>query len=147
MIKILASALTVLAAAYGSVSDIELLFIAIAGFGLFFSFFNIREAIGDIKALKAIDADQIDNYEARLILAKATLKAEIARGIIQLVFLSLGAMAAFTPEAPPQILTTFQTVFGFVFRWGLTLSAALIAYKSYLTKHTRDVIKNIDIRK
>jgi uncharacterized integral membrane protein len=110
------------------VSDIELLWTAIAVVGLGFSAWNIREAWCDLRALKRMGVNS-----AREILAHNHLTGEIIRGIILAIFAVIGVLAMTLPEVPDQLhQPTRYVIFGAVFRWGLILASALLVTKSIL---------------
>ncbi len=122
-----------IAAAYGSVSDIEILWTGLALVGMGFSAFNIHEAYCDRKALRELQVNS-----AREILANNHLTGEIIRGIILTIFAVLGVMAMWIPEIPPQVhQPTYIVVFGAFFRWGFITSSALLVLKSVLEWHER----------
>ena len=87
-----------LAATYGTVSDIEILWTAIAVVGAFFSQYNLRESIKDRAALKAIDQPN-----GRLMVANTAVKSEGSRLVMQLIFMAIGVMAMFIAGAPDQL--------------------------------------------
>lgn len=125
--------LSILAAAYGSVSDIELIWTLIAVIGAFFSIYNLKEAFKDFKTLGFID-----RKNGRGLIARATLKSEFARLIIQLIFITIGIFAMFITEVPLPPGTPFKIVaIGFVFRWGIIISSLLITFKSYWAYQVR----------
>lgn len=126
-----------LAAAYGTVSDIEILFSLISFIGAAFSIFSSYEAIKDYQALNKA---KIGN--GRRLLAWTSVQTEIARVIIQLIFLTIGILAATIAEMPPQLHLPLEVViFGFIFRWGLILSSLLLMYKSILAYLVRQKLR------
>lgn len=125
--------LSILAAAYGSVSDIEILWTLIAIIGASFSVYNVREAFKDYRSLK-----DIDKKNGRGLIARATFKSECARLTIQLIFAAIGILAMFVPETvlPPD--TPFQIVaIGFAIRWGIIFTSILVSLKSYWAYQVR----------
>lgn len=125
--------LTYIAAAYGSVSDIEILLVLVSSIGLFFSFFNLRESWKDWRVLRrSKKTDYGKNYDPRMVVAINGLRAEVARAIIQGIYLSLGIFAMFIAEADPRIHFPLKLViFGFLFRWGFITASILLSLKSY----------------
>lgn len=128
---------------YGSVGDIEILFTVLASVGAAFSIFSTVEAIRDYGAITSAG---ISN--GRRLLAWTSVHSETARLIIQLIFLTLGVLAMFLPEVPPQIhLPTLQFVFGEVFRWGLITASGLLMYKSILSHVVRQHLRRERLEK
>lgn len=126
-----------IAAAYGSVSDIEIAWVLIALVGLAYSLFNVREALADIDWL---ETNKISNGRRQL--AKYQLAAECLRSAVQLLFVTVGILAMFVPETPDMLaLPTLQVVLGFLIRWGLITASIMLTIKSYLGKRVRDVLK------
>lgn len=124
-----------IAAAYGSVSDIEILWSVIAAVGLSYSLYNLRDALKDYDFIKH---HKISN--GRRILARHAVYGEGIRAAIQGIFLTVGILAAFVPEAPPVEAITVISILGLIIRWGLILSSVLLTIKSYLGKRSRDII-------
>jgi hypothetical protein len=117
-----------LAAQYGSISDIEIVWTLIAIFGGAFSIHNLKESITDRKVLKTAG---IEN--GRMLLANVQVKAESCRLIIQTIFLGIGLSAMTFKDSPDQVDLPLRLVlFSFFIQWGLIVAALLIAYKSYL---------------
>lgn len=120
--------LSFLAAQYGTISDIEILWTLIAGSGLIFSLYNIREALRD---RRAIVESNIGNGRKKI--AGHALRNEAARALIQVIFLVIGILtmtyadpATINPDQPWNL-----TLISIVFRWGLIFSAILISLKSF----------------
>jgi len=131
MIKIFGLIPFLIAAAYGSVSDIEILLVLISSIGLAFSIFNLRESWGDWRFLKNLGkTDYGSNYDPRMVVAINGLRSEVARTIIQTIYLSLGIFALFIPENHA-ILPLKLQIFGFLFRWGFIAASILLTLKSY----------------
>lgn len=131
------AATDVIAAQYGSVSDIEIVWTLIALVGVSFAFFNLIEAIRDLEALKAIgDAD------GRRMIAWLTIRLETTRVVIQSIFILIGILAMTIVDPPDQrALPTKIIVVNALFRWGLVVSALLICYQSYANFQMRRVIR------
>lgn len=122
-----------LSATYGSVSDIELVWTIISVVGLGFGAFNLKDALGDLKALNMAG---IKN--GRRIIAKFAIRQEILRMTMQAIFACIGILAMFLPEPPSEPLTTKEAFVGFLIRWGLIVSATIVLTKSidgYITRH------------
>lgn len=121
-----------IAAAYGSVSDIEIVWTVIAAVGLLFSAFTLGAARGDRRAL--IDAG-IKNGRRKV--ALYTVLAETTRAIKQVIFLLIGGALMFVEEMPPRGVPLSLQIVGFAIRWGLILSSALTTLQSYLAFRLR----------
>lgn len=122
-------------AAYGTASDIELLWTLLALVGLVFSVVNLREAWIDYRVLcKA----RVSN--GRLVLAKALVKSEGARALKQIIFMAIGGLALWLPEAPPHSLPLKLDIAGFLIRWGLISASGLTTYQSYLAYRVRTLL-------
>ena len=129
-----------LAAQYGTVSDIELVWTIIALVGIIFSGFNVYNAILDRKALAKLPV-----RNGRWLLASFALRAELARMAILLIFFSIGIGAMLLQDPPSQLtLPTVQVVVGTIFRWGLVISALLITLKSYWAYELRNTLMSAD---
>jgi hypothetical protein len=116
-----------LAAQYGTVSDVELVWTIIATVGAGFSIYNLRDALKDRAALK-----RLHNRNGRWLLANFAIRAEAARLAIQLIFLTIGILAMLIVDAPDQLhQPPLIVALGIVFRWGLIVSALLLTLKSY----------------
>lgn len=133
---------SILSAAYGSVSDIELIWTLIAVIGACFSVYNLKEAYKDFKTL-----GYIDRKNGRGLIARTTLKSELARLVIQIIFITIGVFAMLITEVPLPPDTPFKIVaIGFVFRWGIIISSLLITFKSYWAYQVRsELSKRLDV--
>lgn len=125
-------------AAYGSVSDIEILWTLIAVVGLSFSAYNLVDARGDLEYIYSEDI-----HNGRTFLARTNFVAEMTRVIKQGIFLAIGLMAMFVPEVPNTLdLPRFQSVIRFTITWGLIIASALTSYQSYLGFKVRRALKD-----
>lgn len=134
--------INLLLAHYGTVEDIEILFTVLATIGAGFSLFSTIEAIKDYGAISRAG---ISN--GRRLLAWTSVHNEVARFIIQLIFVTLGILAMLLPGAHDVALPTLQVVFGAVFRWGLITSSALLMYKSILSHIVRQHLRQERVEK
>lgn len=126
-----------IASQYGSISDIEILWTLIALFGLGFSVYSVREAAADSGALR-----RSGEKNGRLILARTTLRSEVARMIIQLIFLMIGLAAMTIQEPPAQIERPLNIVLAsFLIQWGLILSSLIVSLKSFWAYQARAQLK------
>lgn len=137
MIKAILSLPLVVAAAYGSVSDIEILWTLIAVVGMVYSLINFRESWLDWKLLR-----KIRGYDARRIVACSAMQAEGIRAAIQGFYITIGVYAMFIPETPTAHLPLRYVIFGALFRWGFVISSLLLTYKSYLGARLRKKVYN-----
>lgn len=126
--------LSILAAHFGTVSDIEFAWTLIATIGAGFSLYNLKEAFKDYRVLSFIN-----KKNGRGAIARLTLKSESARLTIQLIFFTIGFLAMLVPEGPSTIPgAPLQVVLlGLVFRWGIIVSSILITLKSYWAYQVR----------
>lgn len=120
----------ILAAQYATVSDIEVVWTAIAVYGAALSISNVRHAIVDVTAARTIG-------NGRRWIASASLQVELARLVIQLFFISMGVLAMTIPEPPTAVLPTKLVIFGALFRWGLIISSSLITFQSWTNRQMR----------
>lgn len=129
----------VLGAQYGTVSDIEIMWMVINGLGLAFSLYNLFENWKDFNS-----ASKVRARNGRYVLALTAVKIELARTLILTILLTLGILSMTLPDAPTSMLTTQQLLITIVFKWGLMLSAALISYQSYLNREARKRVLDIE---
>jgi hypothetical protein len=126
-----------LGAAYGSVSDIEVMWTLIAAVGLAFSLYNMREATSDAATLR-----ERGIANGRRILATTNVLAESARLAKQTIFLLIGIVAMFLPEvANSADLPTVQMLAGIFIKWGLIVASLLTTFQSYLGFRARRLLR------
>ena len=126
-----------IAAAYGSVSDIEILWVIIALIGFVYSVVNINSGREDIRWL---NANSIGN--GRRTLARYQLTAESLRALIQVIFIVIGVLSFFVPDPTDALhLPPPQVAIRFCVTWGLILSSMALTVKSYLGKKVRDILR------
>lgn len=127
-----------LAAAYGSVSDIELLWTLIALVGAGFSLYNVRDALKDYNSL---GADPNGKRE----LASVAVKTEAGRLVVQCIFVAIGIAAMFVPEVPAAVEQPLSIeIVGFLVRWGIIASSVILTWKSYLVWRLRRTLARYD---
>lgn len=114
-----------LAASYGSVGDIEIMWCIIAACGLVFSCYTLYRALGDRRYLIV---EGIGNGRRKI--AAYTIFAEGARAAIQLIFLCIGILSLFLPQSNTNQLPTPQLVEIILIQWGLIVSSVLLTLKS-----------------
>ena len=129
----------ILAAHYGTIEDIEVVWTLIALIGLVFSLHNFLEVRKDIKVLNSLN---IQN--GRRAIAKVSYKSELTRAVKQIIFLIIGIFALYLPGGNYSHLTIFMTIVNIVFRWGLIISSALTTYQSYLAYDLRRTLMGQD---
>ena len=126
-----------LGAAYGSVSDIEVMWTLIAAIGLIYSFYNVREALLDRNDLKRRGV-----ANGRRLLAQTNVISETSRFVKQSIFIIIGLLAMFLPEAPDNLdLPWAQAAIGAAIRWGLITASILTTFQSYLGFRARRLLR------
>lgn len=126
-----------IAASYGTVSDIEVVWTAIATAGVVFSFYNLRASLQDLRAI-------VNLTNGRRVVAKTQMKLEVSRVIIQCIFIAIGILAMLVPEAPDQLDQPLRYILlGLIFRWGLIISAFLVTYQSYINLRARQDLRHM----
>jgi hypothetical protein len=118
--------MSLLGAAYGSVSDIEIFWTLMALAGGVLSGYNLKESWEDMRVLRAHNIE-----DGRWLIARYSFRAELARLIIQSINFTIGVFAMTFPEPPPTTEPLKTTIFRFLFTWGFITSASLLALKSY----------------
>ena len=122
-----------LAAQYGTISDIEIVWIVLAVFGLFYSVRNAVEANKDCKALKKAGV-----LNGRRKIAKTARFQDAARAVIHGLFASIGLMAGLLPDPPDQLsLPLKQQVISLLVRWGLIFGSVVLVAQSYASNQLR----------
>lgn len=125
-----------IAAAYGPVSDVEIIWVVVAFVGLIYSLLNVQDSLGDRKFL---DDNRITN--GRRALAKYQLMAEILRAGMQLIFFAIGVAAMTLPEIHNSAdLPTHELVIRVLLTYGLVASSIMLTIKSYLGFRVRNIL-------
>ena len=127
-----------IAAQYGTVGDIEILWVLIATFGLGFALWNYRDAVKDYRALKSIEA-----INGRMLLARAQKWQDGIRAMIHCIFILIGALAMFIPDS--SVVDTSSPAFwiGIAVRWGLIFGAILLVVQSVIARVVRSKVMDI----
>lgn len=121
-------------AAYGSVADIEIVWVLMAVIGVGFSLYNLGGAVGDLRYFKKLKLPP----NGRRDVAYSSVIVETARLLILLIFVSIGVIAMFLPELPPNVdIPRTQLLVGIAVRWGLIVSSALIILQSFVNAAVR----------
>ena len=129
-----------LSAAYGSVSDIEILWILVALTGLAVTSFNLRDAYNDFLFLR-----ENGIFNGRRAVAKTTLYTESTRFVIHSIFLTIGVLAGLLPEAPDTLdLPAIQVAIGAAIRWGLIIGGVLLMSQSIALRWMRNQLRKDD---
>lgn len=128
-----------IAAQYGDVSDIEVVWTLIALAGFLLSIYNVRHAQRDRVWLRNLHADP----NGRGKIATTQLCLELSRGVVQLIFVTIGVLAMLVPDARQTDLPLVYVLLGAFFRWGLIVSASLITWQSYLNYRLRVTLAEI----
>lgn len=125
-----------IAATYGPVEDIEILWTLVAFVGVIYSLINVREARADWEFVKE---RKIAN--GRRVLARVHLISETLRLASLSIFLTIGVLAATIESPPPEHHPSRIIVTQFLVRWGLIAASIMLVVKSYLAKRVRDELK------
>lgn len=121
-------------ASYGTVGDIEIMWCFIALVGLGFSLYNVREAKRDYDALRITRTAT----NGKWVIASTTLWVEVIRVAIQLVFLSIGAVAMWLPQPHTDVQPLSFTVAGAIIQWGIIATSLLVTAQAVLTTRMRE---------
>ena len=128
-----------LAAAYGTVSDIEIVWTLIALVGAVVSIYNFREARDDCTALR-----EAGLFNGRWLVARSTKWVEGLRLFVQAVFGAIGVMTMFFPETPDQLdQPWYVVVFGILATWGLIGSSLAITTQSFINAYVRRQLSGV----
>lgn len=129
---------TLIGAQYGTISDIEIVWVTIAVIGLFLAIWNFKNALSDKRALKVAN---IKN--GRTILARANLLSEATRIVIQSIFVGIGIGAMTLADPPDQLdLPLRQTIISALVRWGILIAAALLVFNSGIARWVRGQLQH-----
>ncbi len=123
------------AAQYGTVGDIEILWVLIATFGLGFALWNYRDAVKDCRALK-----EIETINGRMLLARAQKWQDGIRAIIHCIFILIGALAMMIPETGSTDTSSPAFWIGVSVRWGLIFGAILLVVQSVIARVVRSKV-------
>lgn len=128
-----------IAASYGSVSDIELVWtlIAVVGFGL--STFNVRASLRDCRWLR----ETLGDRNGRWNIAWTQFKLEASRAFCQIVFFTIGVLAMLIPDAPTAHQPLRYVLLGAFFRWGLIAVSTLVTWQSWLNYRLRSTLNEV----
>lgn len=126
-----------LAAAFGTLSDIEALWIVIAVTSAIVTGFNLWDALLDRRALLAANI-----RNGRRIVSNVTIFTESTRIIIHLIFLSIGLLVAFLPEPPAEVdLPIEQDIARILLRWGLITASLILMAQSITLRWMRKKLR------
>lgn len=124
-----------IAAEHGTVSDIEILWVALAVAGMIFTLLNLGEARADVRWVKT---SGITN--GRRVLARTGLWMELCRFFIQAIFCAIGILAMFLHDPPNHMLPLTQEITRAFITWGLIISSGLLTFKTYLARRVRKAL-------
>jgi hypothetical protein len=131
-----------LAATYGTISDIEIAWVFIAIVGLFFSGWTCRESHKDVRALRA---SGIAN--GRMLIATTSRFQDAARVAIHSIFIVVGITAMFIPDADVSALPLPMLIAGVAIRWGLIIAALLLVSQSYVANRLRRTLVHAEFER
>ena len=121
-----------IAANYGPVADIEILWTLIALVGAGFSYYNVRDALEDWRTARDLPGN------GRKWIAAVSLRLESARMAIQLIFALIGFLAMLLAETEPSLQQPWHvTAIGVTIRWGLIVCSVLIFMQSVENRRLR----------
>lgn len=121
-----------LAAGYGTISDIEVVWVLIALVGVLFGIFNTTDAIED---REAVDRKKLAN--GRKLFADSAVYIEYMRLAVQIIFLVIGVAIMTIPDPPSTPQTVKIVVISAIVRWGLISASAILLAKSIYTYFVR----------
>jgi hypothetical protein len=131
----------IVGAAYGPVSDIEILWTLLAVVGVVAASFGLRDAVRDRRWLH--DQDPPANG-LRETMALQRIRDEAGRVFVHGVFGTIGVLAMTIPEAPNQLdLPWNVTLATALVRWGLIACALVLTTQSLLNRRDRIVLRGI----
>lgn len=122
----------IVAANYGTVADIEILVTLLAVVGAALSILNVRDAVGDLKAMHGKGPQN-----GRWAIARTSVHVEVARLVIQAIFAFIGVLAMLLPDADLGRLSWQAATTVIVTRWGIVICVALVAYQSLENRRMR----------
>lgn len=120
------------AATYGSVSDIEIVWTFIAFLGFIFAVHNWKEARKDLVALR-----EANIKNGRVIVARGAYWSELGRMIVQGIFVSIGSISLSITSPPPGQAPLIIDIATALVRWGLIVGAVILTSQSFLVYQTR----------
>lgn len=115
-----------------TISDIEVVWVLLAAFGLFYALRNAREAHQDVVVLTA--ATELDPSKERI--ARTTRFQDVARAVIHAICLVIGLLAMMlvdTSDSPSALIVAI----GLTIRWGLIAVSAILVAQSYASNRLR----------
>lgn len=122
-----------LGAEYGTVSDIEIVWVLLACIGILFSSYNVFCAWGDLRWFLKLKLPP----NGRRDIAISTVIVESARLVILSIFLAIGIVSMTIPDVDPKVLPTNLVVAGILIRWGLIGSSCLMIVQSIVNANVR----------
>ena len=122
----------IVAAQYGTVSDIEILWVVIAIIGFLVSAWNFWQAHLDCRALKTMKEPN-----GRRLIAKASRFQDATRMSVHAIFITIGLLAMTQKDVNNELLTDTQLALRFSITWGLVLGAVLLVTQSMVARNLR----------
>lgn len=120
-----------LGAAYGSVSDIEIVWSVLSLIGMLFAGGNFFYAHRNMVALERQGIVNGRHILARLFRATAAMRFSV-----QTIFLTIGVLAATSPELTTPV-PIHATITGAVIRWGLILASGILVFREIIEAAAR----------
>jgi hypothetical protein len=120
-------------AQYGTVSDIEILWLVVASIGALFAGWNALDAHKDCKAL-----DLANIHNGRRLVARATRAQDALRFCVHLIFVSIGIMACILSDPPDRLEQPWQNVvIQVLVTWGLITAAVILMIGTAIGRYSR----------
>lgn len=122
-----------LAAQYGTVGDIEIMWVVCASIGFILATWNFIDATRDVSALKVIPT----GANGRMTLARAQQAQDGIRMMIHAIFILIGALAMTIPDNSDPDPSSTSFWLGLAIRWGLLTGAVLLVIQSLIARFVR----------
>lgn len=117
---------------FTTVAGIEVIWTLIALAGIGFGVYNLRDALGDRRAIRIMGV-----ANGRKIIADYAVRQELARITIQTIFAITGILVMLLPNPPVDPLDSVRAWVTFIVRWGFVTSGILLLIQSIDSYNTR----------
>lgn len=121
-----------IAAAYGTVSDIEIMWTLISAVGFLLASYSAMDAHREYRMFK-----ELGSSNGLGILAKSWRLTAVVSLVVQAIFTSIGIISMTIPEAPPGSTPWNITFAGFLVRWGLITASLLLTFREAVIMNRR----------